>query len=226
MDQRREVLHGAGSAQTLPLAEVHPSDAVVAPEDEWRKVTARGRFLPDHQVIVQGRMDAGGGSTHVVSPFVVEEIFDDDDNPTPPTILINRGPLDEDSASDADDLSTASIPAPPPGTVEITAHLRQAEQASRYAPARSESGSVVVSAIDPAQLSDATGLALAPFYLQLTADQPGALGELPLPSGESSSPHFSYGVQWLALAAAAPLALGALARSDVRRERDPLTQRI
>lgn len=219
VELRAKTLQGAGAKRADPLEEVQSFRDAVGPADEWRQVTVRGRFLPGHEVLVPNRVSADGSSTHVVSPFVVVPGDEDDDDNAGAIILVNRGAAGEGGVSGKGVPSSAGISPPPLDVTEITAQLRSAEEASRYAPPRVEDGTVVASAIDPAQLSDVTGLALAPFHLQLSPGQAGALGELPLPSAESSSPHFSYGVQWLALGAAAPIALGALARSHVRREK-------
>lgn len=217
VELRSGLIERAEREQAVPLEDVQQPGDTVAPSDEWRRVTVRGSFLPQHEVLVPNRMGASGTATHVLTPFQVAE--------SGTVILVNRGATAQDDATgQGDATATEALPAPPVGITTITAQLRPTEETSRYAPPRVEGGTVVASAIDPTRLSEVTGLALAPFHLQLFPGQAGALGELPMPSADSASPHFSYGVQWLLLGAGAPIALGVLARSHVRREQQVHTE--
>jgi cytochrome oxidase assembly protein ShyY1 len=51
--------------------------------------------------------------------------------------------------------------------------------------------------VDSKVVARATGLAIAPGYLQLEKDAPGVLGPLPLPELDSG-PFLSYALQWIA----------------------------
>ncbi len=51
--------------------------------------------------------------------------------------------------------------------------------------------------INTAQIAALTGVPLAGSYLQLVGDQPGGLGEIPLPHLDAG-PFLSYGIQWIA----------------------------
>ena len=55
-------------------------------------------------------------------------------------------------------------------------------------------------------------------YLQLEANEPGALDALPLPNLDAG-PFLSYGIQWIAFGILAPLGLGYFAYSEIRIRR-------
>lgn len=206
VDQRSELIDRAGREQPVPLESVQRAGTGLDPSDEWRQVTVRGSYLSGNEVLAPNRASATGAATHVLTPFRVTD--------SGRILLVNRGAIDPDAAT-----TPAAPPAPPADETTITAQLRLAEETSRYSPPRVEGHTVVASAIDPARLSDATGLALDPYLLQLSAGQAGTLGELPTPGADSAVPHVLYGVQWLALGAAAPIALGVLAWTYIRREK-------
>ena len=70
----------------------------------------------------------------------------------------------------------------------------------------------------PADAERALGTSLAPFYLQLSADQPGSLSPIALPQLESG-PYLSYGLQWLAFGIMAPLGVAYFLYSEIRQRR-------
>lgn len=75
-----------------------------------------------------------------------------------------------------------------------------------------------VYSINIEQIAALTGVPLAGSYLQLTEDQPGGLGVIPLPHLDAG-PFLSYGIQWIAFGIIAPIGLGYFAFAELRQRR-------
>jgi cytochrome oxidase assembly protein ShyY1 len=191
-------------AAPVPLTSLLPQQDSAAPEDQWRQVTATGRYLPDAQVLARLRVINGDPAFEVLVPFAVDG---------GPTVLVDRGYVSPEKGT-----AVPPIPAPPTGTVTITARLRDAEAvAVGKEPFRAE-GAQQVYSINPGQISAVTGVPLAGSYLQLTADQPGGLGVIALPHLDAG-PFLSYGIQWIAFGIIAPIGLGYFVYAEIRQRR-------
>ena len=132
---RLPVLHGAGavaarqehqdsrgrtprsptplSADPVPVTTLLPQQDSSAPERQWRRVTATGRYLPEAQVLARLRVVDGEPAFEVLVPFAVDG---------GPTVLVDRGYVRPDAG-----LAVPAIAPPPTGTVTITARLRDSE---------------------------------------------------------------------------------------------------
>jgi cytochrome oxidase assembly protein ShyY1 len=75
-----------------------------------------------------------------------------------------------------------------------------------------------VYSINTGQIAALTGTPLAGSYLQLVADQPGGLGEIPLPHLDAG-PFLSYGIQWIVFGIVAPIGVGYFVLAEVRQRR-------
>lgn len=200
---RNDLIDHAFSTPAVSLDDVQAPGAMLDSDDEWREVTVRGRYLNDHEVQLRNRVSGVQSGDQLVTPFQV--------NGTETVILVNRGSVGSEGSSSTD-------VAAPTGQATIHARLRTPETTTQFNPPRIADGELVAYSIDPGPLSDATGLALAPYYLELMPAQPGSLGEIALPSPDGL-PHLSYGVQWLVFGVLAPLALVAAAWSSVKNPR-------
>ena len=69
-------------AEPVPLTSVLPAQDSAAPEEQWQRVTATGRYLPDGQVLARLRSVEGEPAFEVLNPFAVDG---------GPTVLVNRG---------------------------------------------------------------------------------------------------------------------------------------
>ena len=199
------------SAEPVALTSVLPQQNSAAPDAQWRRVSATGHYLADKQVLVRLRVIAGAPAYEVLTVFAVDG---------GPTVLVNRGYAHPVEGTDA-----PPIPAPPGGTVTITARLRD----SQTAPGNdklpfTEAGYQQVYAIDTAQVAALTGTALTGSYLQLVENQPGGLEVLPLPQLDAG-PFLSYGIQWIAFGILAPIGLGYFVYSEVRTRRAEAARR-
>jgi cytochrome oxidase assembly protein ShyY1 len=192
------------TADPVPVTTILPQQDSVAPDDQWRRVTATGHYLPDAQVLARLRVVDGDPAYEVLVPFAVDG---------GPTVLVNRGYAKPVQGSEVPPIDPV-----PGGTVTVTARLRDSEElAAGKEPMRAEGFDQVYS-INTAQVSSLTGVPLTGSYLQLVEDQPGGLGVIPLPHLDAG-PFLSYGIQWIAFGIIAPIGLGYFVYSEIRQRR-------
>jgi cytochrome oxidase assembly protein ShyY1 len=152
---------------------------------EWRRVTAKGTWLPD-QVIVFNRTQNGRPGDNIVTPLLLDE----QDGNESLTVLVNRGfvPVGVDA------------PDPPEIGVEVLGRVRPSQERQRGGLTDSTDGPVTeIRRVDIPQLARQVDGDVAPVYLDLIATQPeaGPGAPVPVPAPEiDSGPHLSYAVQW------------------------------
>ncbi len=191
-------------ADPVPLTDFLPHQDSAAPDQQWRLVTATGHYLADKQILARLRVIEGEAAYEVLTPFDVSG---------GPTVLVNRGWVRPVQGSGVPIIEPA-----PAGEVAITARLRNSETAPANRAPLNDGGVQQVYAIDTAQLAGLFGVPLTGSYLQLTADQPGALSVRALPHLDAG-PFLSYGIQWIAFGILAPLGLGYFVYSEVKARR-------
>lgn len=190
-------------AEPVPLTDILPHQDFTS-DDQWRRVTATGRYLPEGQVLARLRVIEGEPAFEVLTPFAVEG---------GPTILVDRGYVRPVEGS-----GVPAIDPPPTDTVSITARLRDSEAvATGKEPFRAD-GALQVYSINTGQVSQLTGTPLAGSYLQLVDNQPGGLGAIPLPHLDAG-PFLSYGIQWIAFGIIAPIGLGYFMYAEIQQRR-------
>jgi cytochrome oxidase assembly protein ShyY1 len=192
------------TAEPVPLTSVLPHQDSSAADDQWRRVTATGHYLPDRQVLARLRVIDGDPAFEVLVAFAVDG---------GPVVLVDRGYVRPVQGS-----QLPEIPPAPVGTVTITARLRDSEPVVRGKDPFRESGAQQVYSINTAQIATLTGVPLAGSYLQLVEGQPGGLGVIPLPRLDAG-PFLSYGIQWIAFGIAAPILLGYFVYAELRQRR-------
>ena len=199
------------SADPVPVTSLLPHQDSSAPDFQWRRVTATGRYLPGAQALARLRLIGGAPGFVVLTAFAVDG---------GPTVLVNRGYVRPVDGNKVPGIST-----PPEGSVSITARLRDSETAPAgdKQPFR-EGGFMQVYAIDTRQIADVIDTPLTGSYLQLADNQPGGLDVLPLPQLDAG-PFLSYGIQWIAFGILAPIGLGYFAYSEIRMRRREATNR-
>lgn len=204
-------IEAALSAAPVPVTTVLPRQDSFAPEEQWRPVTATGRYLPAATALARLRVIEGAPAFEVLTAFAVTD---------GPVVLVNRGyvrPLEVTGVPD--------IPAPPQGEVTLTARLRDPQTAPTEGKQPFvEGGYQQVYAIDTRQIGQLTRTPLTMSYLQLVDGQPGGLGVLELPKLDAG-PFLSYGIQWIAFGILAPIGLGYFAVSEMRLRRREAAQR-
>ena len=200
------------TADPVPVTTFLPRQDSSAPADQWRRVTATGRYLPDAQVLARLRVIGGAPAFEVLTPFAID---------AGPTVLVNRGYVRPIEVT-----GVPAIPPPPDAAVSITALLRDSETAPTDGGTPfTDDGYRQVYAIDTAQIAQLTAVPLTGTYLQLAKDQPGGLDVLPLPRLDPG-PFLSYGIQWIAFGIVAPIGLGYFLYSEIRiRRREAAAER-
>lgn len=192
------------TAEPVPVTSVLPQQDSAAPDAQWRRVTASGRYLPEGQVLARLRMVEGEPAFEVLVPFAVDG---------GPTVLVDRGYVRPVEAS-----GVPEIPPVPAETVTIAARLRDTESVAQGKEPFPQDGVQQVYSINTEQISAITGVPLAGSYLQLEPDQPGGLGAIPLPHLDAG-PFLSYGIQWIAFGIIAPVGLGYFVYAELRQRR-------
>ncbi|MEZ0054353.1 cytochrome oxidase assembly protein ShyY1 [Mycobacterium sp. MAA66] len=196
----------SSSLNTDPVAltTLLPHQDSPAADAQWRRVTATGHYRPEGQVVVRLRLDDGDASYEVLTPFAVDG---------GPVVLVNRGYVKAE-----DGPGVPAFAAPPTGSVTITGRLRDPEPVSAGKEPFRRDGIQQVYSINPAQVSQLTGVPLAGSYLQLVEGQPGGLGVIAIPHLDAG-PYLSYGIQWIAFGIVAPIGVGYFVRAEMRQRR-------
>jgi cytochrome oxidase assembly protein ShyY1 len=192
------------SAAPVPLKTFLPHQDSSSPDNQWRRVTATGHYLPDQQVLARLRVIAGDPAFEVLTPFAVDG---------GPTVLVDRGYVRPVQGS-----KVPEIPSAPTTTVTITARLRDSEPVVQGKDPFRADGAQQVYSINTAQISALTRVPLAGSYAQLVENQPGGLGDIPLPQLDAG-PFLSYGIQWIAFGIVAPILLGYFVYAEVQQRR-------
>lgn len=192
------------STDPVPVKTLLPRQDSSAPQEQWRRVTATGHYLPDVQVLARLRVVGGEPAFEVLAPFVVDG---------GPTVLVDRGYVRPEQGS-----RVPLIPPPPAETVSITARLRDSEHPVPGKEPFTKDGVRQVYSIDTKQIAQLTGVPLAGSYLQLVDNQPGGLGVLGVLHLDAG-PFLSYGIQWISFGIAAPILLGYFVYAEVRARR-------
>jgi cytochrome oxidase assembly protein ShyY1 len=192
------------STPPVPLKTILPQQDSSAPNEQWRRVTATGHYLPDLQVLVRLRVVDGDQAFEVLAPFVVDN---------GPTVLVDRGYVRPEPGS-----HVPAFPRPPQETVALTARLRDSEPLLKDKEPFSRDGVQQVYSINTDQVSALTKVPLAGSYLQLVENQPGGLGLIGVPHLDAG-PFLSYGIQWISFGILAPIGLGYFVYSEIRARR-------
>lgn len=186
----------------VPIAQVLDGLSDWRDADEWTPVSMTGSYLEAEQVLVRNRPRNGQPGFEVLTPLRLTDgsVF-----------VVNRGWLPTGNAQDLPD----AIPAPPTGTVTVTARLKPGEPSlpGRGAP----DGQIAT--IELAQFADRLD---APVYIGaygLMESEVPAPAERPLAAskpdlGEGS--HLSYALQWIVFGLLGFAFLGYAIREEYR----------
>jgi cytochrome oxidase assembly protein ShyY1 len=191
-------------AEPVPVTTVLPNQDSSAPDQQWQRVTATGRYRPEGQVLARLRVIDGEPAFEVLVPFAVDG---------GPTVLVDRGYVSPVAGS-----QVPPIDPPPADPVTVTARLRDPEPVVQGKDPFRADGSQQVYSINTGQIASLTGVPLAGSYLQLVDSQPGGLGVIPLPHLDAG-PFLSYGIQWIAFGILAPIGVGYFVFSELRVRR-------
>lgn len=187
----------------VPVSRLQATGAPLDPANAWRLVTVSGHYVTEKQATLRRRSIDGRPAVEIVTPFRTDDGR---------TVLVDRGYLlrGADQPTDA--------PQAPTGATTITGRLRAPEQTGQFSAPHVDDGELVAYHLDPDSIGKEMDLTAEPYSVQLSADQPGLLGELPLPEPDSG-PYLSYGIQWIAFGALAPVCLAWFTLSRMRAQR-------
>lgn len=192
-----------------------PDDSVTGSE-EWRPVTAAGRYDTARQLLVRYQTNGGARGVDVLTPLLTEDGT---------AVLVDRGFLEAPSGTpDASD-----IPAPPAGEVTVTGWLREDSDAPTDATTAADG---TVRAISSAALASELPYPLAAGWVQADAEDPPAAQPLAGPEQPEldSGPHFFYAMQWWFFALLALVGYGYFAWDEAhparRRSAAPSGNRV
>jgi cytochrome oxidase assembly protein ShyY1 len=201
---QERAIAAANAAPPVPLADLAPAGTAVGSDVEWRRVTATGTYLPEAEAVVRLRVVAGKPAVEVLTPLRLDDGR---------IVAVDRGWVAVENGQ-----QTPAYPAPPAGTVTVTARLHADQADPAHRPVVRGEGPPQLYAVDSRVLGATTGLDLAAGYLQLEDGVPGVLGPLPVTptvGGLAPFTNFSYALQWLTFGLIALVALGLFIRLEV-----------
>lgn len=196
-------------AEPAPLNELVPMTGDLPIDSEWHPVDLVGTYLTDDTVLVRNRPHGGTAAFEVLVPFKTQDGR---------ILLINRGWVPP-----AENSSPSAVPAPPDGTVEVTARLRPGESLPRSGRTDAPEGQVptihlplIADALggDPSVITSAYGIMVS--ETPAPASVPNALAS---PS-EDPGPHLSYAIQWILFAVMGFLFIGYVIRTELHHRRE------
>ncbi|MCX5042645.1 SURF1 family protein [Aldersonia sp. NBC_00410] len=201
---RNDQIAASVDAEPVPVEQLVTASGPAADDDEWRRVTATGSYVPDSTVLVRLRSVDGGPAYEVLAVFRLDDGRE---------VLVDRGYVQP-----VDGTRPPQVADPPTGRQTLNARLRMSEGTVPGKDPVTEEGFRQVYFVDAGQVGRVLGTDLIDGYLQLEADQPGSFEPIPLPQLDAG-PYLSYGLQWLAFGIMAPLGLAYFVRAEVRERR-------
>lgn len=212
MDERRTT--NAQTEKNLEVAPV-PVDEILEPgrgprrSDEWRRVTATGRYLAEDSLVIRYQTRDGASGVDIVTPLRTGDGT---------VLLVDRGWMQTENVG----ADRVDAPAPPAGEVTVVGWVR-ADATGDAATVTDGSARAVSSRQIARQLA-------GPVYggfVDVQKETPPAAtalahAELPEPG---NGPHFFYGLQWWFFGALALFGFLYLAYDERRRLRRPPPER-
>jgi cytochrome oxidase assembly protein ShyY1 len=191
---------------------LHPGENPPS-SDQYKAITATGRYDVSHTIIVRYQTDQDGHSgVDVVVPLVTS---------SGTALLVDRGWMATANQGLTD---PSQAPAPPPGTVTVTGSVRRDADGGAAAVVDGSTR-----AISSSQIQPAIGIPVYGGFVDLTHETPAP--STPLTPAElpdlSNGPHFFYALQWWFFGLLALFGFGYLAweektgRADLRRAQQP-----
>lgn len=178
--ERNAVVRANEDRPPAPVDRVLSPGGEVAPEDEWRVITATGTYAPSDTVVVRYRTRDGRPGVNAVVPLLT---------PGGTALLVDRGWMRTENRG----VTAADLPAPPEGTVTVTGWVR--------ADGTGDSTEVVnqaTRAISSSEIGPALGREVYGGFVELRSEDPEpaeSLAPVDMPELDNG-PHFFYGLQW------------------------------
>jgi cytochrome oxidase assembly protein ShyY1 len=190
-------------AKPAPVQDVLSTGQELAPERQWKRVVAEGRYDAGATVVVRYQTRQGSSGVDLVTPLVMKDGT---------AVLVDRGWVQTQNTA----VRPTDLPAPPPGQVKVIGWAR---------PDATGSATQVEQASTRAISSRAIG---ADVHYPLYRGFVDAVSETPAPATSvvrpekpdlGNGPHLFYGIQWWFFAALAIFGFGYLAYDERRTMR-------
>jgi cytochrome oxidase assembly protein ShyY1 len=188
-----------------PVDDVLAVGRPVADRDEWRRVTATGRYAEGSSVIVRYQTRDGASGVDVVTPLRTD---------AGPALLVDRGWMRTTNVASR----TVRPPAAPAGRVTVVGWVR-ADATGDAATVANRSARAVSSR----EIGRALGIAVYGGFVDAERETPApatALAKAELPD-LGNGPHFFYGLQWWFFGLLAVFGFCYLAYDERRKLRAP-----
>ncbi|MEW2395084.1 SURF1 family protein [Streptomyces sp. NPDC046862] len=207
---RNQLVADALGAKPVPVEKMTSPGHTVTRDDRYHRVTAKGRFDTDDEVVVRRRTNSDDEvGYHVLTPFVLDD---------GKVLLVNRGWIPSDGPSQT---TFPKIPAPPRGEITVTGRLMPDETTAasgikdlKGLPDRQ------IMLINSEEQAKRLGAEVLGGYIAQTAPEPK--GDTPeligRPGDEDAALNYAYAIQWWLFAAGVPVGWVILVRRE-RRDR-------
>ncbi len=175
------------------------------PDLQWQPVEMTGSYHPEDEALVRNRPHNGQVGFEVLVPFTTEE---------GQTVILDRGwmPTGDNNTAPAQE-----VPAPPEGTVTVTARLHAPEDSTGRQSPDGQLPSIDLT--DYAQRLDYPVQQGAYGIMASEDPSPAQTPQALAAPEQDAGPNLSYSLQWYAFAVLIYVAYGWCARQKVRNDR-------
>ena len=193
------------AAKPAPVGDVLAVGRPSRERDEWRRVTATGRYLAGQDVVVRYQTRDGAAGVDVVTPLRTQD---------GPALLVDRGWMRTGNQGGA----RVDVPAPPSGTVTVTGWVRADATGSATKVADGSTR-----AISSAEIAKTLDVPVYGGFVDAERESPAATTRLVHAETPDlgNGPHFFYGLQWWFFGVLAVVGFGYLAWDERRKLRSP-----
>lgn len=207
----RDNAHASVTPLTTSLVPATGHDA--GPEWDairYRHVNVSGRYVANREQYVANQTQGGRQGFYVLTPLRTDGA----------TVLVVRGFV----AATSDETRPATVPAPPPGVVQLTGWLQTPDTSSDQF---GQLGHGEIMSINPGEQARRLDAPVYQASLTLVAHQPGTVGLATVPFPDLGNPTggavdwqlLSYVIQWYVFAVLALLMPFFISRAEVREAR-------
>ena len=193
------------AAAAVPVDEVAPVAAPVAPTDEWRTVTMRGTYDLESQLLLRYQSRGALRGVDLVVPLRLGDGT---------SVLVDRGFLE----SPAGTPDAADVPSAPAGPVVVSGWLRADSTADDEGVIPQDG---TVRAVSSSAVAPVVAGPLRGGWVQAREESPSGAVELLGPEAPetTSGPHLFYGLQWVFFGLLALVGYGWFAYDEAHPQR-------
>jgi cytochrome oxidase assembly protein ShyY1 len=216
LDERKAYNASVRANESFPVASI---DALLQPTDStdvgddlaFRRVSLRGRYQTDDEVIIRSRSLNERPGVWAATPL---RLANGDG------VLVVRGFLPSQGTLDR----VPPDAEPPSGDVTVDGLIQATQTKGTFGATDPKDGRLAnLARVDVERVAQQVGYPLYPVYVQLTSSQPAQAGPEPevLPEPElDEGPHLSYAVQWFLFSTIAVIGYPLILRRWARNRED------